>query len=258
MELKCPDPECANHYIFYSSNIVITLQRVHNIYSQSQIHLIGGKGVIERGVMNKLRIALCVAGLVSAPVLARSAIVYGPAACTGGCTDNSPIDANWGSNAIATVVNSGLSAAGPGGAATGPLFYWGSAYSGGDAAWNGSAAFGAGEVAITPVAGRVKLVSVDFGGWPNSAVDADWFVYNDDFSSLLASGSLVTDPAALTRVAINVTSTSTMRFQFSGTWELGLQNVVFGAVPEPSSWAMLIVGFGMVGASVRRKRLANA
>lgn len=212
----------------------------------------------ERGVMKTLQIALCAVGLVSAPALAQSTIVYGPSACTGGCGDSSPIDANWGSNAIATVVNSGLSDAGPGGVSTGPLLYWSGAYSGSDAVWNGSPDFGAGEVAITPVARPIKLISVDFGGWPDSAVAADWFVYNDDFSSLLASGSLVTDPAALTTVAINVTSASTMRFQFAGTWALGMQNVTFGAVPEPSSWAMLIVGFGMVGASVRRKRLANA
>lgn len=31
-----------------------------------------------------------------------------------------------------------------------------------------------------------------------------------------------------------------------------------GAVPEPASWAMLIAGFGLVGASARRRRTANA
>ena len=33
---------------------------------------------------------------------------------------------------------------------------------------------------------------------------------------------------------------------------------VAGAVPEPSTWAMLIVGFGFVGASVRRRATAGA
>ncbi len=30
-----------------------------------------------------------------------------------------------------------------------------------------------------------------------------------------------------------------------------------GAVPEPATWAMLITGFGLVGASMRRRRLAT-
>lgn len=30
---------------------------------------------------------------------------------------------------------------------------------------------------------------------------------------------------------------------------------VFGAVPEPSTWALMIAGFGMVGASLRRRRV---
>jgi len=32
----------------------------------------------------------------------------------------------------------------------------------------------------------------------------------------------------------------------------------FGAVPEPASWALMILGFGTVGATLRRRRLATA
>lgn len=35
-------------------------------------------------------------------------------------------------------------------------------------------------------------------------------------------------------------------------------NVAFGAVPEPASWAMLIAGFGLTGATLRRRRPATA
>lgn len=34
--------------------------------------------------------------------------------------------------------------------------------------------------------------------------------------------------------------------------------VVSGAVPEPASWALMIAGFGMVGAAVRRRTAATA
>lgn len=34
--------------------------------------------------------------------------------------------------------------------------------------------------------------------------------------------------------------------------------MVTGAVPEPSTWAMMLAGFGLVGALVRRRRLRTA
>ena len=42
--------------------------------------------------------------------------------------------------------------------------------------------------------------------------------------------------------------------------ENGFQNQVFGlaAVPEPASWALMIGGFGMAGAMLRRRRLTSA
>ena len=39
---------------------------------------------------------------------------------------------------------------------------------------------------------------------------------------------------------------------------LGLDDVSLNAVPEPSTWAMLIAGFGLVGASARRRRAVTA
>jgi hypothetical protein len=39
---------------------------------------------------------------------------------------------------------------------------------------------------------------------------------------------------------------------------LGAQNMTTGSVPEPASWALMIGGFGMAGAALRRKRSAAA
>ncbi len=40
----------------------------------------------------------------------------------------------------------------------------------------------------------------------------------------------------------------------SGSQDLLVFTDLAGAVPEPSSWAMLIAGFGLVGATMRRRR----
>jgi choice-of-anchor C domain-containing protein len=47
-----------------------------------------------------------------------------------------------------------------------------------------------------------------------------------------------------------------LKFQstFGGPWGVALDNVAVNAVvPEPASWAMLIAGFGLVGAIMRRR-----
>ncbi len=43
-----------------------------------------------------------------------------------------------------------------------------------------------------------------------------------------------------------------------GTIDFGLTNFTISPVPEPASWAILITGFGMVGATMRRKTRALA
>jgi hypothetical protein len=55
-------------------------------------------------------------------------------------------------------------------------------------------------------------------------------------------------------------TTADMAFLHNGTPQV-LSHIVFfgGAVPEPGSWVMMIAGFGLVGAVVRRRRtLATA
>lgn len=52
-------------------------------------------------------------------------------------------------------------------------------------------------------------------------------------------------------------------FQSTGAAALRANQLAFaagqgGTVPEPASWAMLIAGFGLVGASLRRRRMAVA
>lgn len=63
---------------------------------------------------------------------------------------------------------------------------------------------------------------------------------------------------------INFTATSTSgTIDFNGSLIAGnsataIDNLVLSAVPEPATWAMLVVGFGMVGFAARRRTAAVA
>ncbi len=52
--------------------------------------------------------------------------------------------------------------------------------------------------------------------------------------------------------------TSVLTFIFGGDAAdgAGLKLSLSSAVPEPATWAMMIAGFGMIGAMVRRRRAA--
>jgi hypothetical protein len=106
-------------------------------------------------------------------------------------------------------------------------------------------------VTITKVGGGgFKLVSVDLAVSWYSAVSPN---------TILANGTPLTIDSTLTTYTFNAIGTS---FTLSGLasddgyWIA--DNFVFDAVPEPASWAMLIAGFGLTGAAMRRRRTAVA
>ena len=56
------------------------------------------------------------------------------------------------------------------------------------------------------------------------------------------------------------TSISCSRFKpgvYSTSFALTRSNVVTGAVPEPTTWAMMLLGFGAMGVSMRRRHRQN-
>jgi hypothetical protein len=60
-------------------------------------------------------------------------------------------------------------------------------------------------------------------------------------------------------ISFNPTGVAVAGTSCCGTNNYGLNELrAFGAVPEPQSWAPLIAGFGMVGASMRRRALRAA
>lgn len=92
-------------------------------------------------------------------------------------------------------------------------------------------------------------------------------------TTFIALGSVFNDSTAFantnTRAVITATSlflatnVVAIKFDFNGDLTFGYAgyreiDVAGSAVPEPASWAMLIVGFGMVGVAARRRKTLAA
>ena len=85
-------------------------------------------------------------------------------------------------------------------------------------------------------------------------------IYNDDFDGPVA-GFVANLNTGIEYFAVamsyNSVDTGPYTLSFYGPGDVKLTSTT-GAVPEPASWAMMIAGFGLVGASLRRSRTVAA
>lgn len=154
--------------------------------------------------------------------------------------------------------------------------------------------FDALQAPYTPASGSQRIYR-NYTTWGTSAADIP-FYFNTDvvFSGaaisgyavnpvtflLFNNGSLVHSTAAFTPSSIPTFAASGYgglvdEVRISGRQIVTLDNITYalgggpggggeggpgenGGVPEPASWAMLITGFGLVGATLRRRRAAIA
>ena len=98
----------------------------------------------------------------------------------------------------------------------------------------------------------------------NNAAGETWLAGSGPYPSL----NPIVETGAWQTITFNFTSASPFTLKIED-WDGGTDgptpgNAYFrnlsisGAVPEPTSWAMLIAGFGMVGAAARRRRVSVA
>ncbi|WP_448577622.1 PEPxxWA-CTERM sorting domain-containing protein [Thermaurantiacus sp.] len=91
-----------------------------------------------------------------------------------------------------------------------------------------------------------------------SATDTLLFSAASPIISTNGASSLDGLPWAFLFDGPNVNQIARLDFFFTGTKTTGIgvafDNFQSGVVPEPRTWAMLIAGFGLVGASLRRRR----
>ena len=119
----------------------------------------------------------------------------------------------------------------------------------------------------------VTFIDVDFGA-SSLVVTFNTVLSGPTWNSVPFNGLLFSGPGVGLITSASLISTTmggfdNSRITLSGG-QLGLNwnglsyvdgteiRIDFGVVPEPASWAMLIAGFGMVGAAARHRRIARA
>ncbi|MFI4964812.1 MAG: PEPxxWA-CTERM sorting domain-containing protein [Caulobacterales bacterium] len=117
------------------------------------------------------------------------------------------------------------------------------------------------ELDLNNLRGNVLANSLQFG--TNSTTDHEaWAVYATNHEGGMTSGVNVT--SGQTEGLHSLSGLDTYRyFDFYETAEKGGENFLISslsatsAVPEPATWAMMLLGFGGLGASLRRRRAAG-
>lgn len=114
---------------------------------------------------------------------------------------------------------------------------------------------------IPTIAGKRYTVSFDISSNPDRAFAKSMLVgFGNATPVAVTFTSPITRPLQWQTVILRFTATApTTRLSFQsttpGAWGMALDNVA-ADVPEPATWAMLITGFGLVGAAMRRRPAA--
>ena len=143
-----------------------------------------------------------------------------------------------------------------------PLSWWGSSYSDlSGVAWGGAGdASGVAEILLRPLAGyQVTLQGFDLGAYPNTDRTTQVTIRSLAGGVLATSGTFTVDGDVRSSLAYDITRTDGIRIQWGpNAYSVGIDNVRFtvsqAAIPEPASWAMMILGFGAAGGVMRRNR----
>jgi hypothetical protein len=184
--------------------------------------------------------------------------------CNGGelCANNAAIDAGYGSTNQVTVGMGGLYDGYP----TGPMFYYergfgdlvGVAYGN-----KGSVDFRtSSRITISALSGfEVRLKSFDLGcfGGAANCQSANYSVQPG--GGPLVRGSISTGYPGHSTVTFGTGYGNVIDLFFGSGENVGIDNITYdvrpivaAGVPEPATWAMMILGFGMVGGAMRRRK----
>jgi hypothetical protein len=143
------------------------------------------------------------------------------------------------------------------------LNYWGSGF--GDlqgVVWGGNSSTTS-EITLTAAPGyEIALLSFDFGTYLSRYASSPVEITSLGGTSIL-SGLLATNPGAHNHVDVaSAFFADGIRLRWGPNgYDVGMDNIAFevraipgAAVPEVSTWAMMIAGFGLTGAALRNRR----
>ncbi len=117
---------------------------------------------------------------------------------------------------------------------------------------------------INTIAGRSYTLRFDVSGNPDTttlrSMNYSAGSLTGSYSTLAVNRPLVWVPVSATFVASSPNTLVSFAATSAGPWGVALDNVsvTLNAIPEPSTWVMLIAGFGLVGVSARRRRTVAA
>lgn len=195
--------------------------------------------------------------LAAAPAMATTAVLTFDAgvACSGGCGNYGAISQTYGDIAGELDVEYKKSLVGGG-----PLSWW-DAYSDlQGVAWADAGSVG--EVYLRPLAGfQVTLLGFDLGSYGGQNRQTQVTLLGGNGDALGAFPDL-TVGAVHQAFASNLTRSDGIRIQWGpDAFDVGIDNIAFEVtavpetgVPEPATWAMMILGFGAVGTAARARR----
>lgn len=105
--------------------------------------------------------------------------------------------------------------------------------------------------------GAVALTSFDFGAFPNNTLGTVIDVYAiGGATPLFHYDSTVGAPPTHSSPPVNVSSPDGLWIEWKNSaFNVGIDNIVFSvqAVPEPTTWALMLGGLGLLAAAGRRR-----
>lgn len=184
----------------------------------------------------------------------------------GACSDGIDVSQSYGDSATVDVQYRSMSAPGNSSVDYNSLSYWNANY--GDlqgVVWGGNDdSSGVPEIRFVAAGGElVTLNSFDMAGWFGD-YRSSARVYDLAYNLLFDTGAITAPGQGHLSFAPGVSNVGGLILQWGPSgYNAGLDNISFsyknaGAVPEPATWAMMILGFGLVGASLRRRQMLSA
>jgi len=215
-------------------------------------------------MMKKISMLLLAAGAsIAFTATAQAAVlIMSDASCSGGaCTNGQKIDQSYGASSEIDVQWRGTSAL----AATDAnrFSYWSNNYSDLSGIAYGSSRTAAASIFFAPLKAntQVTLNSFRLGSWLGFNRLSSFVIFEGVGKTLFSSGSVPVGPGlASSLFSPKLTSANGLGIQYGpDSLNVGIDNIDFSvsaiaAVPEPTTWAMLILGFGVIGGAMRSAR----